>query len=96
MLHVRFFLPSPCHGTKQSQKIKLLIKKYYSEGITGRALPNGVATIGGPAGMTVGLCLAACQTAGYALAGIEYGEECCMFSTLPSTIVILIYICRVW
>jgi WSC domain len=35
-----------------------------------------MAIPGGPAAMTVELCLAACQAAGYVLAGVEYAQEC--------------------
>ena len=49
----------------------------FSEGNGGRALPNGVTTTGGSSVMTVDLCLAACQSSGYVLAGAEYSGECC-------------------
>jgi hypothetical protein len=55
------------------------------EGTTGRALPNGVATAGGSAAFTVALCLAACKTAGYVLAGVEYSNECCKSYILTPT-----------
>ncbi|KAE8446194.1 hypothetical protein EG329_012419 [Mollisiaceae sp. DMI_Dod_QoI] len=48
----------------------------YTEGITGRTLPNQVTTPGGPANLTVALCTSACQTAGYVLSGVEYSREC--------------------
>jgi hypothetical protein len=48
-----------------------------SEGTTGRALTNGLATTGGSGSMTVALCLSTCQAAGYPLAGVEYSGECC-------------------
>ena len=32
--------------------------------------------------MTVDLCLSACETAGYVLAGTEYADECCKLSML--------------
>jgi hypothetical protein len=51
----------------------------FSEGNGGRALLNGVTTTGGSSAMTVDLCLAACQNAGYVLAGAEYSGECCRF-----------------
>lgn len=51
----------------------------FSEGTSGRTLPNGVTTTGGSAAMTVDLCLTACQAAGYLLAGAEYSGECCKF-----------------
>jgi hypothetical protein len=49
----------------------------YTEGTNGRALTNGVTTTGGTGAMTVALCLSACKTAGYPLAGVEYSGECC-------------------
>jgi len=48
----------------------------YSEGTTGRALTEGVGSIPG-AEMTVAKCTAACKTAGFILAGVEYSGECC-------------------
>lgn len=54
----------------------------YSEGATGRALTHGVGTI--PAAeMTVAKCTAACQNAGFILAGVEYGGECCEYHLFP-------------
>jgi hypothetical protein len=47
------------------------------EGTTGRVLQEEVETPGGVDGMTVELCTTACEGAGYSLAGIEYGQECC-------------------
>ncbi|CZR70098.1 uncharacterized protein PAC_19999 [Phialocephala subalpina] len=47
-----------------------------SEGVTGRTLPNQVATPGGPANLTVAVCTSTCQTAGYVLAGVEYSQQC--------------------
>ncbi|KUJ17770.1 WSC-domain protein [Mollisia scopiformis] len=48
----------------------------YTEGVTGRTLPNQVTTPGGPASLTVALCTTACQAAGYVLAGVEYSQQC--------------------
>lgn len=48
----------------------------YTEGVTGRALPFAATVVGGAAAMTVDLCLSACETAGYVLAGTEYADEC--------------------
>jgi len=31
-----------------------------------------------PGGVTAETCTAACKAAGYGLAGLEYGQECCM------------------
>lgn len=59
------------------EELKLTLQT--SEGTTGRTLSNGVTTTGGSAAMTVGLCLTACQDAGYLLAGTEYSGECCRF-----------------
>lgn len=33
--------------------------------------------------MTVDLCLSACETAGYVLAGTEYADECCKLPHAP-------------
>ncbi|KAF8853757.1 WSC-domain protein [Acephala macrosclerotiorum] len=48
----------------------------YAEGVTGRILPNQVATPGGPGNLTVSLCTSTCQTAGYVLVGVEYSQQC--------------------
>ncbi|KAF4624843.1 hypothetical protein G7Y89_g13327 [Cudoniella acicularis] len=48
----------------------------YSDSVAYRTLANEVATAGGSSAMTVGLCVAACQSAGYVLAGVEYGGQC--------------------
>jgi len=56
-----------------------------SEGPTGRTLIQGVDTTGGATKMTVSLCTSACKTAGFNLAGVEYGGECCKStSSLPA------------
>ncbi|KAK3383119.1 glyoxal oxidase-like protein [Lasiosphaeria ovina] len=55
----------------------------YTEGTTGRTLTYGVGSI--PANtMTVALCTAACHTAGYILAGVEYGGECYCGNTIAN------------
>lgn len=64
-------LPAGCLWSLQ------IVDDPYSEGTTGRCLPNPVAVTGG---MTVGLCVQACKTAGYSMAGIEYASECCRYS----------------
>ncbi|KAN0099930.1 WSC-domain protein [Hyaloscypha variabilis] len=48
----------------------------YTEGTTGRVLQAGVQVPGGATNMTVAACTTACQSAGYILAGSEYGDEC--------------------
>lgn len=49
----------------------------YSEGTTGRTLTHGVSGAVVPeAQMTVDRCTAACASAGFSLAGVEYGSEC--------------------
>ncbi|KAH6711606.1 hypothetical protein BKA61DRAFT_554745 [Leptodontidium sp. MPI-SDFR-AT-0119] len=48
----------------------------YTEGTTGRALDHGLAVVGGSNNMSVSNCVAACQGAGYSLAGVEYSGEC--------------------
>lgn len=55
----------------------ILTRYVYSEGTPGRTLPHAVATTGGSNLMTVDLCTSACKAAGYVLAGVEYGQECC-------------------
>jgi hypothetical protein len=41
-----------------------------------RTLGNQVQVAGGAAGMTVAGCTSACGSSGYALAGLEYAQEC--------------------
>ena len=41
-----------------------------------RTLTTGMGVAGGASKMTVALCTAACQGAGYSLAGVEYADEC--------------------
>ncbi|KAH8659256.1 WSC domain-containing protein [Tricladium varicosporioides] len=48
----------------------------YSDSVASRTLANTVATTGGGSAMTVALCVDACHTAGYSLAGVEYGGQC--------------------
>lgn len=55
----------------------------YSEGTTGRTLTYAVGTIPG-AQLTVDKCTAACLTAGYILAGVEYGGECFCGNTISN------------
>jgi hypothetical protein len=48
----------------------------YTDSVAARALAFGAAVPGGAAAMTNELCQAACEAAGYALAGTEYSGEC--------------------
>lgn len=48
----------------------------YTEGTSGRILPNAVNVAGGGANMSIALCTSACHAAGYSLAGAEYAGEC--------------------
>ncbi len=38
-------------------------------------------TQGGPDALTVALCTEACEDAGYPLASVKYGRECCAFTS---------------
>jgi hypothetical protein len=67
------------HGTT-----KPVTNRVRSEGTTGRALAYAAGING--AQMTVGLCTAACKTAGYTLAGVEYSGECCKWLAKHSTL----------
>lgn len=49
----------------------------YADNISGRALPNGAEIPGGAVAMTNEACQTACESAGYSIAGTEYGAECC-------------------
>jgi WSC domain len=44
----------------------------YTEATTGRALPQGA----NPTQVTIAGCIGACKTAGFRMAGMEYGGEC--------------------
>ncbi|KAJ9157373.1 Glyoxal oxidase-like protein [Pleurostoma richardsiae] len=55
----------------------------YAEGTTGRALTYGVGSIPS-AEMTVSNCTAACYTAGFILAGVEYSGECYCGNTIAN------------
>ena len=48
----------------------------YTDSVTARTLGVGMSVIGT---MTVEGCIDACGAAGYALSGVEYGQECCKF-----------------
>lgn len=48
----------------------------YIDSVAARTLANRVDTIGGGSVMTIQLCVSACKTAGYSLAGAEYAGEC--------------------
>lgn len=51
----------------------------YTDNVSGRALPNGEAVPGGTDAMTNELCQAACEAAGFSIAGTEYAGECCKY-----------------
>ncbi|KAK3341705.1 glyoxal oxidase-like protein [Lasiosphaeria hispida] len=55
----------------------------YSEGTTGRALTFAPPGIVGSE-LTVAKCTSACKTAGYTLAGVEYGGECFCGQTITN------------
>jgi hypothetical protein len=59
--------------------ILLLDLTIFSEGTTGRILQESPYTAGGIQALTVDICLSTCQDAGYSLAGLEFGQECCKF-----------------
>lgn len=49
----------------------------WRDNVSGRALSTGIQVPGGAGAMTVEACTAGCRGAGFALAGVEYGGECC-------------------
>jgi glucan 1,3-beta-glucosidase len=53
----------------------------YTDGVGGRTLGNGEAVPGGASAMTIEACQTVCHGLGYTLAGLEYADECCMFSS---------------
>ena len=48
----------------------------YTDSVAARTLANQVDTTGGGSVMTIQLCVSACETAGYSLAGAEYAGQC--------------------
>lgn len=52
----------------------------YTDNVSGRTLTYGAAVAGGASAMTVELCQSTCQGLGYILAGVEYADECCMYT----------------
>ncbi|CCA66988.1 related to glyoxal oxidase precursor [Serendipita indica DSM 11827] len=56
----------------------------YTDSIWNRVLPNQLSVSGG---MTIEKCLDACDAAGYAFGGVEWGKECWCGNTGPTEIV---------
>ncbi|KAF3041491.1 hypothetical protein E8E12_001152 [Didymella heteroderae] len=54
----------------------------YSDNVAGRALPVQLNV--GDGGLTVERCTAACASEGFAIAGVEYGQECFCGNTLEN------------
>jgi hypothetical protein len=57
-----------------------------SDNVAERVLPVGMDVTGGPAAMTIELCLNACQAQSYTFAGLEYSDECYCGNTVPPTL----------
>jgi glucan 1,3-beta-glucosidase len=55
----------------------------YTDSVSARTLIWAQTIPNGPLTLTVEVCQALCQNAGYTLAGVEYSVECCA-SNLPS------------
>jgi hypothetical protein len=51
----------------------------YREGTNGRALTTFTSVTGGSSAMSVALCIQACNSTGFLMAGVEYADECCKF-----------------
>ena len=49
----------------------------YTDMVSARTLSVAQGVPGGSGAMTIEACQAACQAAGYNLAGVEYSVECC-------------------
>ena len=60
----------------------------YSDNVAFRTLAHQVDTPGGGSAMTVALCVDACHAAGYVLAGVEYGSQCCESSRNPTALIV--------
>lgn len=52
----------------------------YTDSSSARTLAYGQTISTGPSTLTIEICQAICHDAGYILAGVEYGQECCRFS----------------
>jgi len=52
----------------------------YTDSTSARTLRNYIVVPGGTGATTIESCQAACLALGYALAGVEYANECCKFS----------------
>ena len=58
----------------------MTIDCFESDLVSSRTLERRVDVVGS---MTVELCILACQAESYMIAGLEYAQECCMY-TFPS------------
>jgi len=58
-------------------------KGCYVDSVAARVLPVAMSTAGGPAVMTVQVCLDACHAANYPFTGFEYSEECYCSNNIP-------------
>ncbi len=56
----------------------------YTDSSSARSLANNVVVPGGQSLTTTESCQAACLSAGYSLAGSEYGQECCKLILINS------------
>jgi len=56
----------------------------YSDNVNGKALTFGTPPVGGASNNSVESCTAACFTAGYSLAGVEYSDECYCGNTVSN------------
>jgi hypothetical protein len=66
------------------------------EGTNGRALTTPASVTGGAGAMTVALCIQACKSAGFSMAGLEYASECCKFSRAPDRAIFGNHSDRLW
>ena len=57
----------------------------YADNVQGRTLANQVQVPGGAPAMSVEACEAACKSAGYKIAGVEYSGECCRHHVATET-----------
>lgn len=67
----------------------------YSDNVNGRTLANQVQVPGGASAMSVEACEAACKSAGYTIAGLEYSGECCKYCIEDDTTLIGLTVPRV-
>ena len=71
-------LPRPQRNVLSAGTLCWLTCLTESDSVNARTLVDSQVTVIDGAGMTVQRCTQGCLAGGYTLAGVEYGNECCM------------------